>query len=298
MEPLECRHRAGSAFAQLLLLLVSELLVGALGASWLRPGDRPALVFGAWTATLLAVGFLAWRRWRSRFVIDDRGVEFRRSKRGSGLRVEWDEVEEVFLLGPAAVELRGAGKRMRLGRAYSRLALARDRIARRMGGIRERLRARALVEGRIDFRMPWGAWKAHLSYLAAVLVLTGITGLCLAPLFEGRIFGYPMVFVFFGGGWLWGLRKKASVLGTRVTLQREGILVRRLDGRDRIAWEDLDRAEWSEGDGLNLVLRSCRVVPLPPSLGNIVLLEEFLRERPVDSGSRGQAGNRSMLQSP
>src|SRR5262245_24653569 len=253
MESLECRHRAGSAFAELVLLLLVELLLAALAASWLRSGDGPAFVLGAWTATVLAIWFLGWRRWRSRFILDDHGVEFRRSRRGSGVRLEWDEVEEVFLLGSGAVELRGAGKRMRLGRAYRHLMLARDRIARRMGGIRERLRARALVEGRIDFRMPWGAWRATVPYLARVRWLTGITGLCLAPLLRGKFFA--IVFVFFGGSWMWGLRKKASVLGTRVTLQREGILVRRLDGRDRIAWEDFDRAEWSNGDGLNLVLR-------------------------------------------
>jgi hypothetical protein len=83
-------------------------------------------------------------------------------------------------------------------------------------------------------------------------------------------------------------------------LHREGILVRRLDGRDKIPWEDLDRAEWNDQNGINLVLRSRRVIVLPSSLGNIGLLEEFLHEgrRVIESESRGGAEERTITQSP
>jgi hypothetical protein len=85
-----------------------------------------------------------------------------------------------------------------------------------------------------------------------------------------------------------------------VILQREGFVIRRLDGRDKIPWEELDRTEWNEHGGLNLVLRSRRVIALPPTLGNLGLLEEFLHEgrRAVDSEARGEAEGRTMMQSP
>jgi hypothetical protein len=300
MEPLECRFRLTRALGEGILILLSELLPVGVLASQLDPSDLPAVVAGVGPATVLAFAIFGWGRWRSRFVVDDRGAEFRRSKGRLVTRLDWDEVEEIFLLGPSEFELRGAGKRVRLRPAYANVALARERCAPRLAGIRERLRARALREGRVGFRMPGGSWKPHLFYFAAVLVLTGITGLCLAPLLRGRFFSYPILVVFFGGSWLWGLRKRASVMGTRVILQREGIVVRRLDGRDRIAWEELDRPEWNGQDGLDLVLKSRRTISLPSALGNIAMLEEFLREGPppVDSPSPGEAENRTMMQSP
>ena len=298
MEPLECRYRVGRVVGEVLLILMAELLLGLILAANLQPFDASAILAGVATATLFAVAFRGWRRWRSRFVIDDRGVEFRRSRTRLLTRLDWDEVEEIFLLGPAEFELRGAGKRLRLRRTYDRLAFARERVTPMLAGIRDRLRNQALLQGRVVFRMPDRSWKVHLAYLGTVLVLTAITVLCLAPLFKGKIFGYPVLIVFFGGSWLWGLRKRASVRGTRVSLQREGIVVRRLDGRDRVAWADFDRPEWNERDGLDLVLKSRRVISLPSSLGNIALLEEFLREGPPsDSPSQGGAENRTITQS-
>src|SRR5262249_27577741 len=150
------------------------------------------------------------------------------------------------------------------------------------------------------FRMPEKSWKAHLAYLGAILILTTLTGLALAPLFKGRFFGLPILFVFFGGSWLWGLRKRASGLGTRVMLQREGFVVRRLDGEERVPWSDFERSEWNEKGGLDLRLRSRRVISLPPSLGNIAMLEECLREGAptVDSSSTEAPENRTMIQNP
>jgi hypothetical protein len=301
MEPLECRFHPGRTIVEVLLLYPLSLGLGAWAYRALQPDDpHPdhALLVGA-AASVLVLLLLCWGRWRRRFVIDAGGVEVRRSKTRLLQRLDWAEVEEIFLLGWAAFEIRGAGKSIRLKGPYRFLDRARDRCAPRLIGIRHHLRSRALTDGKVVFRMPDDPWKAHLAYLTAILVLTVATGLALAPLFRGRFFGLPIVFVFFGGGWFWGLRKRASGLGTRVTLQREGLVVRRLDGRERIPWSDLDHSEWNQKGGLDLVLKSGRVLPLPPSLGNIAMLEECLREGPpAESSSQDEAENRTMRQNP
>jgi hypothetical protein len=298
MEPLVCRFSPVRVFLEFLLLYPLAVGAGAWAYRILEPGDERsehALLIGLAASTLL-FALLCWGRWRRRFVIDAGGVELRRSSTRVIRRLEWDEVDEIFLLGWAAFEIRGAGKSIRLKGPYRGLDRARDRCAPRLGGIRNHLRTRALQDGKVVFRMPDEAWKAHLAYLGAVLVLTVLTGLALAPLFKGRFFGFPVIFVFFGGSWLWGLRKRASGLGTRVSLQREGVVVKRLDGKERIAWPDFDHSEWNEKGGLNLVLKSRRVLRLPPSLGNIAMLEEFLREGPppADSPSPEGAENRTI----
>jgi len=83
-------------------------------------------------------------------------------------------------------------------------------------------------------------------------------------------------------------------------VRREGLEVRRLDGKDKIPWDALERTEWNEHNGINLVLRSRRVISLPPSLANIGLLEEFLHEgrRVAESDARDGAEGRTMMQSP
>ena len=298
MEPLVCRFSPVRVFLEFVLLYPLTVGVGAWAYRILEPGDartEHALLIGLGASTLL-FALLCWGRWRRRFVIDAGGVELRRSGTRVIRRLDWDEVDEIFLLGWAAFEIRGAGKSIRLKGPYRALDRARDRCAPRLSGIRNHLRTRALQDGKVVFRMPDETWKAHLAYLGAVLVLTLLTGLALAPLFKGRFFGFPVIFVFFGGSWLWGLRKRASGLGTRVSLQREGVVVKRLDGKERIAWSDFDHSEWNEKGGLDLVLKSRRVLPLPASLGNIAMLEEFLREGPppADSPSPEGAENRTI----
>jgi hypothetical protein len=302
MEPLECRFHPGRAFGEAFFLGLLSFGLGAWAYEELRPENTDAgvaLLAGLGGSVLLLV-LLTWGRWRRRFVIDARGVELRRSRTRVLRRLDWEEVDEIFLLGWAGFELRGAGKSIRLKGPYRFLDRARDRCAPRLIGIRDHLRRRAQTEGKVVFRMPNEAWKAHLAYLGAILVLTGLTGLALAPLFKGRFFGMPVLFVFLGGSWLWGLRKRASGLGTRVTLQREGFVVKRLDGKERIPWSDFDHSEWNDRGGLDVVLKSRRVLPLPPSLGNIAMLEECLREGPAasDSSSTEEAESRTMRQNP
>jgi len=297
MQAFECRFRLGRALGESALTLLA-VFIALLWADNLRApsGTAGIIVFGALILLLL----LGWR-WRSRFVVTDEGVEFRRSRRSVLTRLAWGEIEELYLLDETHFELRGGGRHLRFAGPFENLDDARNACLPRLRGIRDHLQAKALREGSVAFRMPGGRWRAHLAYFAAILILSGVTWYCLATLLDRKLrTGLPFILLFFGGSWLWSLRRKASGLGTRVLLQREGIVVRRLDGRDKIPWEDLDRAEWNDQNGINLVLRSRRIIVLPPSLGNIGLLEEFLHEgrRPVDSEARGEAEGRTMMQSP
>ena len=297
MELSQCRFRIARALGESALVILAIFLALLWSQDLARPPVSAGIVAGG---SLLLILLAGWR-WRSRFQVDDRGVEFRRSPGRVSTRLEWSEIDELFLLDNTCFEIRGAGRQLRFAGPYDDLYSARQACLPRLERIREALQARALRDGTLTFRMPGGRWRAHLAYFAAVLVLSGVTWYCLATLLDRRIRnGLPFILLFFGGSWLWGLRKRASGLGTRVILQREGFVIRRLDGRDKVPWGELDRTEWNEHGGLNVVLRSRRVIALPPALGNLGLLEEFFHEgrRAVDSEARGEAEGRTMMQSP
>jgi|SRR6185295_16013545 len=298
----EGAFRAERAAGEAVLLVTASFAILTPLVLTLDPGPArwPSTYLPAAVLSLLLVAFFWWSRWRRVIRVDERGIELCRSPRRVLARLDWGDIDELFLLGPREFEVRGLGRRIRYTRLYEGESQARAFCLPRLDGIRAQLQARALRDGRIVFRMPTGTWKAHLAYLGALLVLTALTGWCLAPLFTRGFFGFPLVVVLFGSGWLWSLRKRASRMGTRVTLDREGLVVRRLDGRDRVAWRDFHRSEWNEAGGLDLVLRSRRVLTLPPSLGNLALLEEFLQAGPPpsDSHTPGEAEGRTMMQSP
>lgn len=302
MELLQCRFRRDQAILEAFFIGAACIMAAVSVAAYLGPrlSDQPEfLIVGAVLAAILLTA-LYWARWGSRIVLDERGVEWRRSATRVGLRLDWEDVDEFFLKGGLAFELRGGGRRIEFTGFYEGVSHARDLCLPRLSGMRDLLRSRALQDGSIVFRMPGGRWKAHAAYLAAVLVLSGVTWYCLTMLLGRRFNGLPFVLLFFGGSWLWGLRRRASGLGTRVVLHRRGLLVRRLDGKDRVAWEDLERTQWNSQSGLDLVLRSKRVIPLPPALGNIGLLEEFIHEGRARVGfeAREEAEGRTMMQSP
>ena len=298
MEALDCGFRAARAFGEAVIAVMACTLLSIPIAVNRESPELLMLLPGA--SSLLVLLILLLARWRRRIRIGEQGIEFCRTSRRVSTRLAWEEVDEIFLFEGDAFEVRGAGKAIRFADTFRNASRARDLCARRLNGIRDHLRNRALTTGKVVFRMPSDSWKAHLAYLGAVMILTTLTGLTLAPLVKGRFLGLPVLIVFFGGSWFWGLRKKASRLGTRVTVQREGFVVRRLDGKERVAWQDFDHPEWNERDGLDLVLKSRRVISLPPSLGNIAMLEELLREGPppVDSETPTGAENRTMMQNP
>jgi hypothetical protein len=275
MELQEFRFRGG----RIALALTLTWLALGVGAVAIRVYLPPALQGPAILGSICLVLFvLTAFRWRSRIRIDRDGIQWRSSGRGLGTRLEWEEVDELFLLGPLDFELRGAGKAVRVSGLYRDPDRARRLVSARLGDLRDRLRARALRDAELVFRMPTRRWKAHASYLLAILVLTIVTGLLLAPILHRGRFGFPGFIVLFGGTWLWGLRRRASRMGTVVTLYRDGLVVQRLDGRDRVAWSEIAASEWDRKGGLELRLGSGRTIPLPPSLGNISLLEEFVEE--------------------
>jgi hypothetical protein len=297
MEVLRCRFRTD----QVILEVLFAVAVAFMGSVPLYlsspPGEALFLIPGTALAALLVIATLC--RWRSRIVLDDRGVEYRRSPRQVVTRLTWEEIDEFFLTGGATFELRGAGRRIAFNGFYDEILSARDLCLPRLSCMRDLLRSRALQEGALRFRMPDGRLKAHLAYLAVVLILSGVTWYILTMLLGHGFNAFPFVLLFFGGGWLWRLRRRASRMGTRVTLHRRGLLVRRLDGKDRVAWDALQRTEWNPHGGLDLVLRSGRVISLPPALANIGLLEEFIREgrRAVDFETQREGEGRTILQS-
>jgi len=276
------RFRGGRVFLEGTGVVFAGLIAPRIVREFALP-LLPGLAGPVLVAVLLLALLLT--RWRSRIRLDAEGIE-RRSGGRLGTRLAWDEVDELFLLGRDGFEVRGAGKSIRLSGAYRIPWNARDLCSERLAGLRDRLRDRALRDGELAFRMPAARLRAHASYLAAVLFLTAITGLLLAPLFRRGRLGFPVFIVFFGGSWLWGLRRRASRLGTVVTLYPDGLLVRRLDGRDKVAWSDLASTEWDGRGGLVLTLQSGRKIPLPPSLGNITVLEDFMEEGREAAGAR------------
>lgn len=302
MELLQCRFRRDQAVLEAFFFAIASFMATIPAADLIDPRLRgfPEVLLPGSVLAAIFLSALAWARWRSRIVLDERGVECRRSRRRVVTRLDWEEVDEFFLTGGATFELRGAGRRIRFTGSREEISHARDLCLPRLSGMRDLLRSRAFRDGAIVFRMPGGRWKAHAAYLAAVLILTGVTWYCLTTLLGRRFNGFPFVLLFFGGSWLWSLRRRASGMGTQVTLQRQGLVVRRLDGKDRVAWEDLERTQWNSQGGLDLVLRSRRVISLPPALGNIGLLEEFIHEgrARVEFEAREEAGGRTMMQSP
>ena len=275
MQPQEFRFRGGRIALEVILVWLAFGILSGVLREYLPPPLRAPAILGSLGLVLL---LLTVFRWLSRIRIDGDGVERRRAKESVVVRLEWEEVDELFLLGPSEVEFRGAGKAIRVSRLYQDPDRARHLCAARLGGLRDRLRARALRDAELVFRMPTRPWKAHASYLLVILILTVMTGLLLAPVFLRGRFGFPVFLVLFGGSWLWGLRRRASRMGTVVTLRRDGLRVKRLDGKDQIAWAEITAVEWDRKGGLVLVLRSGRRLVLPPSLGNISLLEEFVEE--------------------
>ncbi len=282
MEPQAYRFRGGRIFLEAVGVVLAGLIAWALVHEFALPAFSAPEGFLGIAAGLLLLSLF---RWRSRILLHAEAIE-RRSGRRLVTRLAWDEVDELFLLGRDGFEVRGAGKSVRLSGAYRIPWNARDLCSERLTGLRDRLRNRALRDGKLAFRMPAARLRAHASYLVAVLFLTVITGLLLAPLFRRGRMGFPVFIVFFGGSWLWGLRRRASRLGTVVTLYPDGLLVRRLDGRDKVAWSELASTEWDGRGGLVLTLQSGRKIPLPPNLGNITVLEEFMEEGREAAGAR------------
>src|SRR5690349_16182479 len=91
MQLMECRFRRDQAVIEALFFTIASLMATAPFADMVD--DRlhgfpenflPGLALGA-----LFLSALTWARWRSRIVLDDQGVEWRRSRRSAGTRLSW-----------------------------------------------------------------------------------------------------------------------------------------------------------------------------------------------------------------
>lgn len=286
MQSQEYRFRAGQITSEVFSLILIGFLSFAFVACidvWGYAQNLPRELVPAflWAGPALAVAGLLGGllfRWRSRLRLGPDGVERRRSASHVVTRLAWEEIDELFLLGPSEFELRGAGKRIRFSDHYDRVERAREHCREGLSDLRTRLRDRALRDGELVFRVPGSRLKGHVIYLAVILVLTGLTGLVLLWFVKAVRMGLPFIFVFFGGRWLWGLRRRASRLGTRVILYKDGLRVGQLDRQAKVAWSDLQGTDWTEWGELVLLLRSGQKILLPATLSNIALLEELIEE--------------------
>jgi hypothetical protein len=59
-------------------------------------------------------------------------------------------------------------------------------------------------------------------------------------------------------------------------LYKDGLLVRRLDGSDKVAWSDIVRTEWTDRAELRILRSRGAPILLPSTLGNIGILEEMV----------------------
>jgi len=281
VDRMELRIRAGSILLEALLALIVVVSITVGFSSYRQsPGEeRTARRTAPWVY-VAALLFMSRRRWRQRIVIGPAGVRWRRSENDEGRGLTWSEVEEFFILGPEEFELRGAGRSILFTPSFGGLPEARAQVSRALGDLRHRLRDRALREGELHFRMPALRWKAHALYLVALLVLTGLSAAGVVHFLRRDAADAPLlVLVVAFGVWLvWKLRRLASGMGTIVTLYRDGILVRRLDGSRKIGWSTVTAAEWNEKGELEIVLEGGKRVPLPRQLGNLTLLEGFIDE--------------------
>jgi hypothetical protein len=251
-------------------------------ALWLAIGDdriRPELLWGGAAAVLVVLSAFIVLRWRSRLRLTPEGAFRLRSADRVVTRLAWEEIDELFLLGPAGFEVRGAGKRIRFGGTYEDVDRARDHCSAALSDLRSRLVDRAHREGELVFRTPGSRWSGHAVYLATVLLLTAVTGGLILMFVKAVRKGIPIFLVFLGTGWLWRLRRRAGRLGMRVALHPDGLLLRRLDGTDKVAWSEVRGTEWTDQGDLTLLLGKRRRILLPSTLGNIAILEGLVEER-------------------
>lgn len=280
MLPQEYRFRVGRISSEAVGIL---LAVGAVDAAvWLTLKDdriRPELLWAGSAAALVLLVFFIALRWRSRLRLTPEGAFRLRSADRVETRLAWEEIDELFLLGSAEFEVRGAGKRIRFGGAYEDVDRARDHCSAALSDLRSRLVDRAHREGELVFRTPGSRWSGHALYLATVLLLTAVTGGLILMFVKAVRKGLPIFLVFLGTGWLWRLRRRAGRRGMRVTLRPDGLLLRRLDGTDKVAWSDVRGTEWTDEGDLILLLGKRRRILLPSTLANIAILEGLVEER-------------------
>src|SRR6185436_7376156 len=141
MQSLECRFRLGRALGEATIAFLAFFIALLFVENFPDPRGYLTSVGGGF---LLLFGGLLWGRWRSRFVVHEQGVEFRRSRNAVVTRLDWSEIDELFLLDDTHFEVCGAGRQIRFSGPYDDLYSARQACLPRLERIRESLQARAL----------------------------------------------------------------------------------------------------------------------------------------------------------
>src|SRR5262245_33020036 len=122
MQPLECRFRLGRAMGEGALLLLATFIA----LMWAREMAPTRGTEGVALSGSVLLGLCLGWRWRSRFRVDEQGVEFRRTPFRVSRRLEWAEIDELFLLDATQFEVRGAGRVLRFAGPFDNLYSARQ----------------------------------------------------------------------------------------------------------------------------------------------------------------------------
>ena len=229
---------------------------------------------GAWALLLVPVAALRWGR---RVRVDAQGVTVMRPRGVVRAEIRWEEVEAFAQAGYGGLELRGAGKVVRLGDDVERVDLVWPRV-------------RALCEERIlealrraeetVLAVPASRLRAHGTYFLVTVLLTGMTGFYLWLWKESRSsFAYGAVIHLVLWGWLllaW--RRDVAWLGGSIRVGKDGLTIRKLDGARTVAWKDVVALRPTKA-GWRLSRRSGRALHVHAGLLNLWPLERLIRER-------------------
>lgn len=232
-----------------------------------------------WALILLPV---AWLRWRRCIRIDDAGVTLMRPRGRVLAELRWEEIEAYGQVGQSGVEVRGAGRTIRITDAFERLGEAwawiRERCEERiLGTLRLRLKRGESTE----LRTTVSRTRAQLLYLALTAGLAGVA-VFYAWAFR-RAPGHsrwgaliPLaVWTFL----FWRIRRSVSGDGGWIRVTAEGVVVKQLDARWEPAWAELIRIAMLPPRGLCLERRAGAPVPVPPTLLNLGPLMRLVAER-------------------
>jgi hypothetical protein len=233
----------------------------------------------AWALVLLPVAWLRWRRWVR---IDDAGVTLMRPRGRVLVELSWEEVEGIAQVGHQGIELRGAGRAIRISDAFERVGESWAWIRTRCEGrifdiLSERLRRGEAFELRTATSRVW----AQVVYLGLTVFLAGMTAFYAWTFWQGRR----------GAEWgaiipvvVWILvilpcRRQISSEGGWIRVAPEGLIVKRLDARWELAWKEITRLTVLPRKGWCLERNSGKPVQVPATLFNLRPLWRLVAER-------------------
>lgn len=232
----------------------------------------------SWPLVLLPFALVRWRR---HVRLDEEGVTLMRPRGRVRAELRWEEVEAYGRIGVDGLELRGAGRAIRITDDYERAGEAWRHVrfhchSRILGGLRERL-ARGEVS---ELRVPASRLGAHLGYAGVTLAWAASTAFFLWFRREGMLLTALFGIAF----WSWiflQVRRDLAWRGGSVRVEPEGLVLKRLDARWQVSWSDVA----SLRNGV-LERRSGRAIRLHPGLLNLEALERLVATRSPEGPAR------------